>query len=195
MSYWAYNIQSGKDTDASIAFRLYSPSHRILGPIIDRGEVNTTIRNYEALYIVDATLTDEQVEPIIAKYTNLVTSQGGEVQAAGIWDRRRLAYEVKGHREGTYILMYFTGEPAVSDELDRVFKIAEDVFRHMITRVEPQHVDTTRIERPQTATEAAPAQVETAAPAETPAVEAPAEEAPAEAPAAETAAEEPATEA
>jgi small subunit ribosomal protein S6 len=111
--------------------------------------VNATIRSYEVLYIVDPALTDEQVEGIIAKYSNVVTEQGGQVKAAGKWDKRRLAYEILGRREGIYILMFFDGEPAVAKEINRVMRIGDDVIRHIITRVEPQHVDTTRIERPQ----------------------------------------------
>ena len=148
-------------------------------PILDRGEVNTTIRNYETMYIIDTTNTDEQVDSIIAKYSQLVTDQGGEMQAVGRWDKRRLAYEIKGRREGIYILMFFTGEPEVASELDRVFRISDEVIRHLITRVEPKNIDTSRIEHPQqaaTETAAQPAE----APAEKPAV---VEEAKAEEPA------------
>lgn len=156
----------------------------IIGDLIDRGEVTTTIRNYEALYIIDSNLTDEQIDSIVSKYSTLVTDQGGEVQAAGKWDRRRLAYEIKGRREGIYILMYFTGDTAVAEELDRVFRISDDCVRHIIVRVEPGQVDTFRIEQPQV--EAAPAPVVESAP-ETQAVAA--EEVPAEAPVEEAAVE------
>ena len=132
--------------------------------------MKTTNRNYESLYIVDATLTDEQVDAIAAKYASVVTNEGGEVQAAGRWDKRRLAYEVKGRREGTYILMYFTGEAAAAKELDRVQRIADDVMRHIIVRVEPQHIDVSRIGQQQTA-------VETTTPEEVTAPEPVAEEA------------------
>ncbi len=111
--------------------------------------MKTTIRNYETLYIVDSTLTDEQISPIIDKYSNLVTEQGGEVQAHAKWDKRRLAYEIKGKREGTYILMYFTGEPAVEKELDRVFRISDEIIRHIILRVEPERIDTSYVDRAQ----------------------------------------------
>lgn len=167
--------------------------------------MNTTKRIYESMYIIDANLTDEQVDAIIAKYTKLIADQGGEVRAVGRWDKRRLAYEIMGRREGLYILMFFEAEPAVSKELDRVYRISDDVFRHLITRVELQHVDTSRIEHPQAVAEAAPV----SAPAEEEvevnpeAVEAEAEVAPeaatetveevteeVEAPAAETASEE-----
>ena len=134
----------------------------VSGTINDRGEVNTTTRNYEAMYIVDTTLNDEQVDSIIERYSKVIADNGGEVQAAGKWDKRRLAYEINGKREGTYILAYFTGEPAVAKELDRVLRIADDILRHMIIRIEPQYVDTTRIEKPQ---QPAEAPAEQAAPA------------------------------
>lgn len=141
--------------------------------------MKTTKRNYESLYVLDASLTDEQVDSIVDRYSALVTSLGGEVQAAGFWEKRRLAYEVKGRREGIYILMYFLSEPEVSKELDRNFRISDDIMRHLIVRVEPEHIDTGKIGRPQP-TEAVES---TAAPAEA----APAEPAPAAEAAAETA--------
>ncbi|MCE5198159.1 MAG: 30S ribosomal protein S6 [Armatimonadota bacterium] len=157
--------------------------------------MNTTKRNYEALYIVDATLTDEQIEPIVSKYSTLVADQGGEIQAHAKWDKRRLAYEIKGRREGIYILMYFTGEPNVEKELDRVFRISDEVIRHIILRVEPQYVDTSYVERARVAPEPAAVVAEAPQAPETPeaapeaaeepaeqaaeAVEAPVEEAPA----------------
>ncbi len=117
--------------------------------------MNTTKRLYESMYIIDANLTDDQVDSIIAKYVKLVTDQGGEVRSVGRWDKRRLAYEIKGRREGQYILMFFEAEAEVSKELDRVYRISDDVFRHLITRVEPEHVDTSRIEHPQPVAEEA----------------------------------------
>lgn len=116
--------------------------------------MNTTKRHYESMYIIDANLTDEQVDSIIAKYSAVIADQGGTVNAVGRWDKRRLAYEIQGRREGLYILMFFEAEPAVAKELDRIYRISDDVFRHLITRVEPQHVDTSRIEQPQPVAEA-----------------------------------------
>jgi small subunit ribosomal protein S6 len=128
--------------------------------------VNTTKRYYESMYVIDANLTDEQVDSIIAKYTKLIADQGGEVRAVGRWDKRRLAYEIMGRREGLYILMFFEAEAAVSKELDRVYRISDDVFRHLITRVELEHVDTSRIEHPQPSVEAAAPAAVVEAPAE-----------------------------
>ncbi|MGQ9454750.1 MAG: 30S ribosomal protein S6 [Armatimonadota bacterium] len=108
----------------------------------------TAIRTYEAFYIVDPNLTNEQVEGLIAKYSSIIEEQGGKVTATGKWDKRRLAYDIKHYKEGIYILMFFEGTPAVAKELHRVMRISDDVIRHIILRVEPKHVDTTRIEKP-----------------------------------------------
>ena len=118
------------------------------GPNLDQGEVHTTTRTYETLYIDDPNLNDQQVEEIISKYSGIIAEQGGKVTAAGKWDKRRLAYEIKHYKEGIYILMFFEGGPAVAKELNRVMRISDDVIRHVILRVEPKHVDTTRIEKP-----------------------------------------------
>jgi small subunit ribosomal protein S6 len=52
------------------------------------------------------------------------------------WERRKLAYEVKGRREGIYLVMNFTGTPATEAELTRVLGITENVLRHIIVRTD-----------------------------------------------------------
>lgn len=92
------------------------------------------VRPYEALYIVDPELSDEDVTTITEKYKGVIEGQGGEVESINRWEKRRLAYEVKGRFEGIYVLMNFMGETAVENELDRVMRISDDVLRHIIVR-------------------------------------------------------------
>ncbi|MHB0997814.1 MAG: 30S ribosomal protein S6 [Armatimonadota bacterium] len=92
------------------------------------------VRAYEALYIVHPELQDEAVTSSMEKYKSIIEEQGGEVQDVNRWEKRRLAYEVKGQREGIYVLMNFKAEAKVATELDRRFKIADDVIRHIIVR-------------------------------------------------------------
>ena len=77
----------------------------------------------------------------------MVTDNGGEIIAAGRWDKRRLAYEIKGVREGGYVLMYFTAEASLPQELDRIFRISDEVLRHIIIRTEQKHIDTGRLDQ------------------------------------------------
>ena len=95
---------------------------------------------YEAVYIVDATLGDEQIGVITAKYKTLIETGGGAVDKIDIWERRKLASEIKGKTEGIYVIMQFHAKPAVEAELRRVFQISEDQIRFLIVRqdeVEP----------------------------------------------------------
>jgi len=89
---------------------------------------------YEAVYIVDAGLGDEQIGTIKAKYQGIVETGGGTVENIDVWERRRLAYEIKGRTEGIYVIMQFQAKPDVEAELRRIFQISEDQIRFLIVR-------------------------------------------------------------
>jgi small subunit ribosomal protein S6 len=168
------------------------------------------MRKYEAVYILDPSLEEEQLSALVERFSTLVGAQGGEIKHLDRWERRKLAYEIKGRREGHYVVMNFDGVPATEAELSRVFGITDGVLRHMIVRMDERKADK-QIAEAKAAAEAkaraaaereaaeaaeaaaappAPAPVApvAAAPAEaTPAEAAPAEVAPAEAAPAEAA--------
>ncbi|HRF95894.1 MAG: 30S ribosomal protein S6 [bacterium] len=50
------------------------------------------------------------------------------------WGRRRLAYEINGQREGLYVLFYADVDADAIEELDRNFRLASGVLRHLIVR-------------------------------------------------------------
>jgi len=94
------------------------------------------MRKYECTYILDPGLDDEHQEPVIDRFKTLVNENGGTVDAVDKWERRRLAYEVKGKREGVYVVMNFSGEPSTEAELGRVLGISEGILRHLIVRTD-----------------------------------------------------------
>jgi len=71
---------------------------------------------------------------MMEKFRVLIENNGGEVTRLDKWGRRRLAYEIKHLYEGLYIILQFKADQAVVRELDRVFKINDDVIRHIIKR-------------------------------------------------------------
>ena len=87
------------------------------------------LRSYEALYIVDPKLADADIEQVIQRLNKVVTDAGGEISRSEIWERRRLAYEVAGRREGIYCIMYIDAPAEVPKELYRQFVIMEPVLR------------------------------------------------------------------
>jgi small subunit ribosomal protein S6 len=89
-------------------------------------------RKYEAFYIVDPSLADAGVQKIADHFKEVVEKNGGKVEAAGKWEKRKLAYPVAGHTEGNYVLMDFECGSQVPKELNRLMRISDDVIRHRI---------------------------------------------------------------
>jgi small subunit ribosomal protein S6 len=89
---------------------------------------------YEATYIVNVNVGEADLATTIEKYQTQVAAHG-EIVNLDNWGRRRLAYEIDGKREGTYVTMRFKAEPAVAAELERTLKIADNIVRTLIIRV------------------------------------------------------------
>ena len=89
---------------------------------------------YETVFILDTTYTEEQITATIDKYSGVITRGEGVVDDVDRLEPRRLAYEIKGRREGLYVVLNFTSEPAAKDELDRIFRISDDVLRYIIVK-------------------------------------------------------------
>ncbi len=104
-------------------------------PIAHR-EQTMSNRKYEAFYIVKADLTDADVQKIADKFKGIVEDQGGTVEKASKWDKRKLAYEINGNKEGNYILMNFEADAKVPAELNRLMRISDDVIRHRVFKLE-----------------------------------------------------------
>lgn len=94
------------------------------------------MNKYESMYIVRPELTDSDVQKIADRFKSVVEENGGVVASAGKWDKRKLAYEIDGHKEGNYILMNFEAPSTVPAELSRLLGINDDVIRHRIFRLD-----------------------------------------------------------
>jgi small subunit ribosomal protein S6 len=113
-------------------------------------------RAYEAIYILDPDSGEEKVATTTTRYRELVENQGGTVQKIDIWERRKLAYEIKGRNEGIYVVMQFTGTAPVEAELRRVFQISEDQLRSMIVKIDEEMIAEPAFEAVAPAAQAAP---------------------------------------
>ena len=90
---------------------------------------------YEVLYIIDATLGEEETTALVEKFKAMVEAEGTEL-TVDEWGKRRLAYEINDLNEGYYVLMNFESTPEFPAELERVMKITEGVMRCLTTAVE-----------------------------------------------------------
>ena len=87
--------------------------------------------NYEAVYILDPSLSEDAIASLIAKFKGVVEANG-TVSEIDEWGKRRLAYPINDLMEGYYVLMTFTAAAAIPAEMDRVFRITDGVMRSMI---------------------------------------------------------------
>ncbi|HEX3629590.1 MAG TPA: 30S ribosomal protein S6 [Candidatus Dormibacteraeota bacterium] len=89
---------------------------------------------YELMYIVKPELDDQAVQQEIDKVGQLIQTNGGQVKKVTPWGKRRLAYSVKDQREGYYVVEEFDLDQAKVAEVERVLKISDTVFRHLMVR-------------------------------------------------------------
>jgi small subunit ribosomal protein S6 len=97
-------------------------------------EVETALRAYEVMVILDPSLDERTVAPSLDTYLNLVRSDGGQVDNVEVWGRRRLAYEIDKHSEGIYAVVDLKADPATVKELDRQLTLNESVLRTKVIR-------------------------------------------------------------
>ena len=90
---------------------------------------------YEVLYIIDATLGEEETAALVNKFKAMVDAEG-PLTNIDEWGKRRLAYLVNDMAEGYYVLMNFESKPAFPAELERVMKITDGIMRCLTTAVE-----------------------------------------------------------
>ncbi len=89
---------------------------------------------YELMYIVKPDLDDQGVQQEIEKVGQLIQTNGGQIKKVTPWGKRRLAYTVKDNREGHYVVAEFDLDQAKVQEVERVLKISDTVFRHLLVR-------------------------------------------------------------
>ena len=107
-------------------------------------------RKYELVYVVSPELSDEQVTAVHDQVQAIVTRFGAEIEKTDNWGRRKLAYEIGHHKEGTYVLEVINGTGELMKEIDRRLKVVTDsVIRHIVVRVDEEErvVNRTRTRR------------------------------------------------
>ena len=134
------------------------------------------MRHYENLVIIKPTFTAEEIQAAIKNVEEIITSNGGEIAAQDAMGMRKLAYPIAKNERGYYQVIYYSVAPAAIAEIERRFRINEDLLRFVTIKY-----DTNREVTAWNALVAKANKAATPAKEETPATEAPkAEETPAE---------------
>ena len=93
-------------------------------------------RKYELVYVVSPDATEDQVTELHTQVEGIVQRMGGQIEKTDNWGRRKLAYEIGHHKEGTYVLHVINGSGELMKEIDRRLKVFDLVIRHLVVRVD-----------------------------------------------------------
>jgi len=159
------------------------------GKQIPRGDLN--MRHYENLVIVKPTLTAEEIQESVKAIEEVITSNGGEIATTDTMGMRKLAYPIEKNERGHFHVIYYSAEPSVITEIERRFRLNEELLRFVTIKYDTNREVTAWNELVKKAQKKAAApKAEEAPKAETPVVEEKVEAPVAETPATETAAAE-----
>jgi len=104
-------------------------------------------RQYELIYIVASDATEQQITDLHTQVEEIIGRYSGTLEKTDNWGRRKLAYEIGPHKEGTYVLETIDGGGELMKEIDRRLKVSDLIIRHLIVRIDE---DQTKIERTRT---------------------------------------------
>ena len=93
------------------------------------------MNKYESVIIISPVVEEEGIKNLITKFSDLINAEGkGEsVEEMG---KRKLAYEVKKNKEGYYVLINFEAKPELIAELERNYRITDEVIKFIVVRKE-----------------------------------------------------------
>ena len=96
---------------------------------------------YEGMFILDPAKYSRDPAGSAQQINDLITQHGGSVLAARLWDERKLAYPINGHKKGVYWLTYFKIPGGNLVALERQCEITDEIIRKLILKVDDRIAD------------------------------------------------------
>jgi len=94
------------------------------------------LKHYETMFILKPTLTEEETAAQIELVKSTIAKNGGEIAACDNIGSKQLAYEIEKNKRGYYFLAYFKGEPKGILEIERQYRINENILRFIFIKYE-----------------------------------------------------------
>lgn len=91
---------------------------------------------YETMFILKPTLVEEEIKARLDFFKEVITKNGGEIETCLDMGMRNLAYEIKKNKRGYYYVIYFKAQPQLIKEIERNYRINENVLRFIVIKYE-----------------------------------------------------------
>ena len=119
--------------------KVQSPESRVSCKRSRRREQVSQTRQYELIYVVSSDATDQQIADLHTQVEEITGRYAGTLDKTENWGRRKLAYEIGPHKEGTYVLEVISGSGELMKEIDRRLRVSDQVIRHLTVRVDEEN--------------------------------------------------------
>ena len=99
------------------------------------------MRNYEIMFIVRPTLSEDEIKKVAASFQKTLETNGAKVTSVDAWGQKQLAYDIKlgnnTYKSGYYFVVTLeAGDDKAVKEFDRLALISNDIIRHLIINKE-----------------------------------------------------------
>ena len=93
------------------------------------------MNKYESVIIINPNLEGEAIKALIEKFSNLINTNG-KLDSIEEIAKKKLAYEIKKNKEGYYVVFKFESKPEAIAELERVYRITDEVIKFIVVKEE-----------------------------------------------------------
>ena len=90
------------------------------------------MRKYELAFIIEPNTDVEGVTGIVEGVSTFIETASGKVASVDVWGKKKLAYPINNHKEGTYVVIEASMDPAEITEFERNMKLTEKIIRYML---------------------------------------------------------------
>ena len=92
------------------------------------------MKKYEIMYILNSNLDETNRKSVIESLNKILTDNGAKISDVNEWGNRELAYEIKKNKEAYYVQFNFDSKQEAITELERVYRITDDVLKFITIR-------------------------------------------------------------
>ena len=91
------------------------------------------MNRYETVFIINPNVEETGVKALIQKFSDVINN-AGKVENVEEMGKRKLAYEIKKNKEGYYVVINFEAQPELIKELERIYRITDEVIKFIVVR-------------------------------------------------------------
>ena len=93
---------------------------------------------YETILIFNGKYTEAKYKSMTDQYIKQITDLGGLIKKIDRLGKKKLAYEIKGIKEGWYTIFYYQANPELIPELERIIRIDDTTLKFLTIRRDPE---------------------------------------------------------